>query len=239
MNLPIRQMTPEGVAQFQQWILEGAVGPLPRHILVSDECATFMSPQVTIDTSKNFPNKLQLAIYLKSKLEPYNLASLDYSHGVWTWLSAAYFDILAPIDASGSRKNLSTEAGCPAYIWRPDAANFGRKFYRHRVGFSVKVLDTLGVDDAAPLLDSVPGKLSSYCEHNYARQGSGIEFTLAIRLANKLFWNGHKLKANCTKNVRGSVIHMHRWISQLSVNYDVTKMTLSELIAMLPPELKR
>lgn len=239
MNFPIRQMTPEGAAQFQEWIENGALGDLPGHIIHSEECATLMSPEVTIDLQQKFVNRLQLAMYLQPKLAAYNIAKSDYSHGVWTWLSAAYFEILAPRGSDGARKNLSNEANCPAYIWRPTATNFVRKFYRHRVGSAIKIFESLGLDDAAPLLDSEPGKLSSYCEHNYARLGGGLEFTLSIRLANKLFWNGRRLKANCTKTGPGTVEHLHRWISQLSVNYDVTKMTLSELMAMLPPELKR
>lgn len=105
MNLPIRQMTPEGVAHFEQWILDGANGPVPKHIILSDECATFMSPQVTVDTEQPFPNKFQMALYIHDKLAPYNIASLGYSHGVWTWLSAVYFDVLAPFDAAVGVKN--------------------------------------------------------------------------------------------------------------------------------------
>jgi len=239
MNLPIREMTPEGVAQFQQWITEGAIGTVPRHIIHSNECATLLTPEVTIDPEKKFTNRLQMAMYLQAKISVYNIARTDYSHGVWNWLSAAYFEILAPRGKDGLRKNFSKEADSPAYIWRPNSASFGRKFYRHRVGFAIKILDALGREDAAPLLDSDPGVLSSYCEENYARVGGGVEFTHSIKLANMLFWNGHSLRSNWKKNVPGGLIHMHRWISQLSVNYDVTKMTLSELKAKLPSELKR
>lgn len=240
MNLPIREMTPEGVAQFQQWINEGAIGTVPRHIIHSSECATLLTPEVTIDAEKKFTNRLQMAMYLQAKLAVYNIARTDYSHGVWNWLSAAYFEILAPRGKNGERKHFSEESDSPAYIWRPNSMNFYRyKFYRHRVGFAVKILESLGRDDAAPLLDSDPGVLSSYCEENYARVGSAVDFTLSIKLANTLFWNGHSLKSNWKKNIPGGLINMHRWISQLSLNYDVTKMTLSELKAKLPPELKR
>lgn len=239
MTMSVRQLTSEGVAQFQQWIVNGAAGHVPRHIIYSDECSKPMLPDVVIDPAKKFTNRLQMAMYLKVKLEPFKIPLSDYSHGVWNWLSAAYFEALAPRGQDGERKHLSVEADCPVYIWKPDAASFGRKFYRHRVGFGVKILESLGVDDAAPLLDSPPWELSSYCEHNYARLGGGIEFSLSVRLANSIFWKGGRLKANCTKNVPGSLIHMNRWLAQLSVNYDVTKMTLSELRGKLPPELAR
>jgi hypothetical protein len=198
-----------------------------------------MSPEVTIETDKKFANRLQMAMYLQSKLDRYKIPAPDYAHGVWTWLSAAYFETLAPRGKDGERVHFSQEAEFPAYIWKPNSSGFGRKFYRHRVGFAVKILDVLGRDHAAPLLDSEPGVLSSYCEENYARVGGGIEFTLSIKLANSLFWNGHNLKAGWKKNLPGGLIHMHRWISQLSVNYDVTKMTLPELRAKLPPEFRR
>ena len=239
MILPVRQMTPEGVAQFQEWLANGAAGHVPRHIIYSDDCSKLMSPEVTIDTDKKFANRLQMAMYLQSRLEPYKIPAPDYAHGVWTWLSAAYFETLAPRDKNGERVHFSTAADFPAYIWKPSASNFGRKFYLHRIGFAVKILEVLGRDEAVPLLDSDPGECSAYCEENYARVGGGIEFTLSIKLANSLFWNGRNLKTGWKKNVPGGLIHMHRWISQLSVNYDVTKMTLSELMAMLPPELKR
>ncbi len=237
MILPVRQMTPEGVAHFQEWLANGAAGNVPRHIIHSDGCAKLMTPEVTIDTDKKFANRLQMGMYLQARLEPYKIPAPDYAHGVWTWLSASYFETLAPRGNDGERVHFSQEADSPAYIWKPNAPGFGRKFYRHRVGFAVKILEVLGRDDAAPLLDSEPGVLSSYCEENYARVGGGIEFTLSIKLANSLFWNGRNLKAGWKKNAPGGLIHMHRWISQLSVNYDVTKMTLSELRAKLPPEL--
>jgi len=239
MIIPVRQMTPEGVAQFQEWLANGAAGHVPRHIIYSDDCSKLMSPEVSIDTDKKFTNRLLMALYLQSKLVPYKIATPDYAHGVWTWLSAAYFETLAPRGKDGERIHFSKEADFPAYIWKPNASGFGRKFYRHRVGFAVKILEVLGRDEAIPLLDSEPGVLSSYCEENYARVGGGIEFTLSIKLANSLFWNGHNLKSGWKKNIPGGLIHMHRWISQLSVNYDVTKMTLTELRKKLPPELSR
>ena len=239
MSLSVRQMTPEGVAQFQEWLSNGAAGHVPRHIIYSDDCSKLMSPEVTIDTDKKFKNRLMLALYLQSKLAPYKIPTPDYAHGVWSWLSAAFFESLAPRGKDGERIHFSKEVDFPAYIWKPNAPGFGRKFYRHRVGFAVKILDVLGRDEAVPLLDSEPGVLSSYCEENYARVGGGIEFTLSIKLANSLFWNGHNLKSGWKKNIPGGLIHMHRWISQLSVNYDVTKMTLPELRKKLPPELSR
>lgn len=238
MNIPVRELTPEGVAQFQQWIVNGAVGNVPRHIIFSDECSKSMSPEINIDPDKKFETRMLMAMYLQAKLEPFKIPTADYSHGVWNWLSAAYFEVLAPRGKDGERKNLSIEADCPAYIWKPMSASFGRKFYRHRIGFAVKIVQTLGMTEATPLLISEPGKLSSYCEHNYARLGGGIEFTLSIELANSLFWRNNRLKPNCTKNVPGSLIHMHRWLSQLSVNFDITKMSLKELKGMLPPELR-
>lgn len=239
MILSLRQLTPEGTSQFQQWIANGAAGQVPRHIIHSEICAAPITPEVAVDTEKKFTNRLQMAMYLQGKLAPLKIPATDYAHGVWNWLSAAYFETLAPRGKDGARVHFSTEADCPAYIWKPNSPSFGRKFYRHRIGFAVKVLDVLGINDATPLLDSEPGVLSSYCEENYARVGGGIEFTLSIKLANLLFWNGHSLKANWKKNRPGGLIHMHRWISQLSVNYDVSRMTLPELRAKLPPELTR
>lgn len=239
MSLQVRQLNSEGISQFQEWLSNGAVGQVPKHIIHSESCSSAMTPNVSVDAEKKFGNRLQMAVYLHNRLSSFNIPATDYTHGVWNWLSAAFFETLAPRGKDGIRRHFSTESDFPAYIWRPNSPSFGRKFYRHRVGFAVKIIETLGVNDATPLLDSEPGELSSYCEENYARVGGGIEFTLSIQLANYLFWNGHRLKANWKKNSPGGLIHMHRWISQLSVNYDVTKMTLPELIKKLPRELMK
>ena len=36
----------------------------------------------------------------------------------------------------------------------------------------------------------------------------------------------------------GSLAHLHRWIGQLSLNYDISRLSLSEIEAMLPSEFR-
>jgi hypothetical protein len=37
----------------------------------------------------------------------------------------------------------------------------------------------------------------------------------------------------------GSLAHLHRWIGQLSLNYDISRLTLQEIESLLPAEFRQ
>ena len=88
---------------------------------------------------------------------------------------------------------------------------------------------------------SAPSVLSDYCEQNYARISAGRYDKLSITLANKIYWDRQTMKPKKKFNdgKSGSLAHLHRWIGQLSLNYDISRLSLAEIEALLPLEFRQ
>ncbi len=229
--------TPSGVAAFRDWLATGAPGEVPASLVEEGACCEYVAGRLEIDETKTFGSRFEIALYVKSVLDRKGLAHFPLSSGVWSWLSAIYLDVLAPLDDAGGRPKLSRELDAPAYIFHPNS----RKFYRHRIGAAVMMLAQLGERDAEPLLCSAPSVLSDYCEQNYARISAGRYDKLSITLANKIYWDWQSMKPKKKFNdgKSGSLAHLHRWIGQLSLNYDISRLSLAEIEALLPLEFRQ
>lgn len=228
--------TPHGISDFRHWLAAGANGAVPSALIEPGLNCEIVSGELQIDEEKTFATRYEMAVYILDILESKGLAYFPPSSGVWSWLSAVYLDVLAPLDEEGRRPRLSREVDAPAYIFSTNS----RKFYRHRIGAAVIMLAQVGTQDAVPLLGSAPWVLSDYCEQNYARLSAGRYDKLSITLANKIYWNwtARKPKNKWNDGLAGSFPHLHRWIGQLSLNYDISRLSLSEVLNLLPREFK-
>ena len=228
--------TQSGVAAFREWLATGAPGDVPSSLIDEGTNCEIVPGRLEIDEHMLFNSRYDMAVYIKAVLDKKGMAHFPVSSGIWSWLSAVYLDVLAPLDGSGSRPKLSREMDSPAYIFNPNP----RKFYRHRIGAGVMTLAQLGEQEAKPLLCAAPWVLSDYCEQNYARISAGRYDKLSITLANKIYWDrgAMKTKKKYDDGKPGSLAHLHRWIGQLSLNYDISRLSLSEIEAMLPSEFR-
>ena len=213
--------TPNGVANFRHWLATGATGAVPHALIEPGENCEIIAGRLPIDEEKTFNTRYEMAVYLIKILESKGLVNFPPSSGLWSWLSAVYMEVLAPMDEYGQRPRLSREIDAPAYIFSTNS----RKFYRHRIGAAVIMLAQVGTRDAVPLLGSPPWVLSDYCEQNYSRISAGRYNKLSIALANKIYWNwdAQKPKNKWNDGMAGSLSHLHRWIGQLSLNYDISR----------------
>jgi hypothetical protein len=229
--------TTAGVAAFRDWLASGASGGVPSVLIEEGANCEFVPGSLDIDEGMVFGSRYEMAVYIKSVLDRKGLKHFPPSSGVWSWLSAIYLDVLAPLDSAGDRPRLSREMDSPAYIFHANS----RKFYRHRVGAAVMMLAQLGEYEAKPLLCSAPWVLSDYCEQNYARISAGRYDKLSITIANKLYWDRvlMKPKKKYDDGKPGSLAHLHRWIGQLSLNYDISRLSLLEVEALLPAEFRQ
>jgi hypothetical protein len=155
--------------------------------------------------------------------------------GIWSWLSAYYFEELTSFMTKGGKTkiSISKEQEFPAYIWN---TNF-KKAYRHRIGHGVFMIRHLGKELSKPMLLSAPGSMSDYCEQTFARVGSYREKTV-IEAAHSIYFDGKRVIPGSSGDRRWALQHLHRDVSQYLVNYELHEMKKEELLDFLHPSFK-
>ena len=184
-----------------------------------------------------FPTRYDLCSQLYDALE--DSAAMDRlkpGDGIWSWLSAYYFEDLATSTTKGGKTkiHISKEQEFPAYVWN---ANF-KKAYRHRIGHGVFMIRHLGKELSKPMLLSVPGSMSDYCEQTFARVGSYREKTV-IEAAHSIYFDGKRVLPGSSGERRWALQHLHRDVGQYLVNYELHEMKKEELLDFLPPSFKK
>lgn len=155
---------------------------------------------------------------------------LNPGDSVWAWLSAYYFsDLTSMRNSDGSlRRQLSKEENFPAYIWDGEP----RKFYRHRIGHGLYMLNHLGKELSKPMLLSHSGSMSDYCEQTFARIGSYRERAV-IEAANSIYFDGRQIIPGSSGERRWGLQHLQREVAQYLVNFELFEVTKDELLALL------
>lgn len=216
--------------------------PTPKDIALVKALA--MNPSFSEVTDKKvnlpngpFPTRFELCSKLHDALEDsVAMDRLKPGDGIWSWLSAYYFEELTTFTSKKGKVKLSvsTEQEFPAYIWN---ANF-KKAYRHRIGHGVFMIRHLGKELSKPMLLSAPGSMSDYCEQTFARVGSYREKTV-IEAAHSIFYDGKQVIPGSSGERRWALQHLHRDVGQYLVNYELHEMKPDELLEFLPPSFKK
>lgn len=183
-----------------------------------------------------FPTRYDLCVKLYDALEDsVAMERLKPGDGIWTWLSAYYFEELTSFTSKGGKTKLSIskEQEFPAYIWN---TNF-KKAYRHRIGHGVFMIRHLGKELSKPMLLSAPGSMSDYCEQTFARVGSYREKTV-IEAAHSIYFDGKRVLPGSSGERRWALQHLHRDVAQYLVNYELHEMKKEELLEFLPTAFK-
>ncbi len=180
-----------------------------------------------------FPTRYDLCSRLYDALEDsVAMERLKPGDGIWSWLSAYYFEELTSFTtkAGKTKISISKEQEFPAYVWN---TNF-KKAYRHRIGHGVFMIRHLGKDLSKPMMLSAPGSMSDYCEQTFARVGSYREKTV-IEAAHSIYFDGKRVLPGSSSERRWALQHLHRDVSQYLVNYELHEMKKEELLEFLPP----
>ncbi len=183
-----------------------------------------------------FPTRYDLCSRLYDALEDsVAMERLKPGDGIWSWLSAYYFEELTSFTtkAGKTKISISKEQEFPAYVWN---TNF-KKAYRHRIGHGVFMIRHLGKELSKPMMLSAPGSMSDYCEQTFARVGSYREKTV-IEAAHYIYFDGKRVIPGSSGDRRWALQHLHRDVSQYLVNYELHEMKKEELLDFLPPSFK-
>ena len=183
-----------------------------------------------------FPTRYELCSKLYDALEDsIAMERLKPGEGIWSWLSAYYFEELTTFTTKGGKTKISVskEHEFPAYVWNTSF----QKAYRHRIGHGVFMIKHLGKELSKPMLLSAPGSMSDYCEQTFARVGSYREKSV-IEAANSIYFDGKRIIPGSAGERRWALQHLHRDVAQYLVNFELHEMKKEELLMFLPSAFK-
>lgn len=185
-----------------------------------------------IDEKKSFQSRLEVGKYLDAQLPNESNEIVPDNDGLWSWISALYFEQLLETKSSNSFKLWSEYR----YIF----LNEPRRFYRHLVFTPFWIYRTRGEDVAKFFVSVAPHTGGDAVEQLYSRVGYFVQIPSLVETALELYVDpkSKKLKAGTTsKNKPGGAIRLAMQIpQQLSMTYDLSTMSKEEILNILPQE---
>lgn len=232
--MQFRRFNDHGIETFRKHIEELRIDPkasFPRNILSDEALTEVLRPNISA-SEEVFENRMEFAKWLSN-------ASLDSQAepprsdvGFWTWLTAALFDQVCPVDGNGKRK-VGAEA---RYI--PDLTKWTRR-YRHLLAnpFNVYQLHRDNPDRAAVALINplhTPGELTE----QFTGRLELVSCPGTMSLASALFIDpitGQRRKGASGKAAR----RLGKIMNQYTRTWDIPIVDSVEFAQLLPVEFNR
>lgn len=233
MSTSLRAFNDAGIAEFHshlERVRTSTADAVPPDLYLSDEYSGIVSPEVQI-RQVVFETKLEAARYLFGIVQQ-QLSQHFENVGLWTWLSAFYFDSVCPVEEDGARKPRSDYR----HILQP-----GRDwwhFYRHLLAGPVRTYAFHG-EEAKLLLSGPVHRMGDFVEQLCSRQEIAANRGL-VEAATRLYWDdkSQRPKRGAAPNRRkpGTLRRFVDIIQQLELTYDLYSMNGAEILTLLPNE---
>lgn len=230
----IRQLTPAGIEEFQDFISarrsDSAV-VWPGELLTSSQCSTSLAGAGEVEAVA-FATRLDLARYLHDRLGGLSREQVDGNAGLWSWLALYYWDQLTPGDRVGEpyRYILATGGGThelwhsyrhllasPYLVYRANPEHFSRSLLRG------------AVFEHGEMAEQLVSSMDLVTNPGIVEAVDTLYFDLAT----------NNLRVGARGKGAGSVRRLVAVIRQLDLTFDLYQMSSSEIIALLPPEFDR
>ena len=152
--------------------------------------------------------------------------------GVWTWLSYAWFDRIAPkIDGFRRVKEISSYVYVQSY----------RRSYRHIIASAYQLYTSLGSSLSKLFLECEINKHNDFVEQ-LASSGYIVSNRSIIEAAHKLYWDSQNERPKLGAQNRGKPGTLRRFkdvLGRLEINFDIYTASLDQILDLLPTEFKR
>jgi len=236
MSDKIREFNAKGINAFRIYLDEiknGIRNDLPKDFVHKKTLTKELSVSINKGVD-DFENKYDMAKYLYQELVVGNPVKNIWSKvGVWSWLSAYYFDLVCP-DMDGVRK--------PGEDYRHilEVSRLGggwSRFYRHLIASPVRLF-AFSLASSRILLSANFYENGDFIEQFASKKEYAGNRTI-ISVLNRMYFdeNNNKAKRGAqTKNRPGTHRRYLTILEQLLLNYDIQTMTDDELISLLPDE---
>jgi len=231
----IRYFNEDGLNEFERIIGEirnGTLNAVPEDLVYGSNYTELLDPEVSIELV-DFKNKKELVPYLTDRLNLRTNKHLYFDKGMWSWLSAFYFDNICPVDGHGKRKVNES-----AFYLLRDPKNY-TKYYRHTLAYPCRIYSELG-DSSKIFLIGTFQKRGEITEQFGAYQEIALNKGI-LDAANQMYWDESKenLKRGAAGKGAGSARRLVRIIRQYQMTYDLNSMKGNEIVELLPQEFAK
>jgi len=233
MTTDLREFNDDGIRQFREFfnkIVANDVDQDFSELLTDDRFTSIIKKDLILEPQLP-PSKLEAAAYLHKIIDPLLIENKFYRPGLWTWLSAFYFDSICPINKDGTRDVYKE----PKYI-----LTRGRVNYRHLLAGPVQVYHSYGntshillsgkVAVGGEMYEQLAGKM-------YIASMKGI-----VQAVDMLYWDVEKdqpIIGATSRNKPGNVRRFGDIMKQFKLTYNLTAMDGPEIISLLPKEFDK
>lgn len=234
-EVSVRAFNEEGLVEFERIISEirnGAMKEVPSTLLFDEQFSEAYEPIINIE-NVDYKNKSELVSYLVSQLNLRTSKHLYFNTGIWTWLSAFYFDNICPVDGNGKRKVNES-----AFYVLKDPKNY-TKYYRHLLAYPCRLYSELDQSSKIFLIGTFQ-KRGEITEQFGAYQEIALNKGI-LDAANILYWDDttENLKRGAAGKGAGSARRLVRIIRQYQMTYDLNTMKGEEIVDLLPNEFAK
>lgn len=238
MKIPLRIFNESGIEKFREYIesvADGSTELMPESLIKSDEYSAENKLRIEIEQLV-FTTKKEITEYLHDIISKLEEEEVYYSTGLWTWLSAFYFDTVCPLIEDGTRK---PHAEVRHIL---NTQHWGR-YYRHLLATPVRLYAELGELSKIYLAGS-PDRHGDLLEQLASTQEIATARGI-VEAATLLYWDesaggirrGATSKGSSGKGTPGGVRRFARAIiPQFQMTYDINAMSGEEILKLLPEE---
>lgn len=228
---PLRVLNAAGVDRFRTTLARmrrDASTPPPFELLDDPEYSEAPSVDVELAPAR-FANRLTLARYLCTALEPIPFDEIERNRGLWAWLSLWLFDTVCPPRADGGRRPGQTYRHIPDFSYRHRHRHLllgpYELFRRH--GPRALVLLTSAPHEATRLYQDIASR------RDLVANAGVIEAALLLYMDRRTASVRRGVHSDA---VPGNVRRFIRVLQQLDLNFDIYGMTGRQIVALLPAE---
>jgi len=231
----LKRFNAQGIEKFhsilQQYRL-GANVVAPLQILESQQFTETLATRVDIPVTI-FTTRMELARSISDAVKRASLPDDMLDIGLWSWLSAAYFDTVCPIGKNGLRNILSDYRYIPS--------NSYKNFYRHLIRGPVRIyrLFLESPEMASIVLCQQPSMPGDFVEQLASRQ-ERVTSRAVIGAATILYFDESRRmpRRGSAPNSRkpGTLRRYIDILDQLELTYDLYSISSQELLNLLPTE---
>lgn len=236
MSSELRKLNEKGVRAFSDWLSNGAVGPVPMHLL-SDPNTSDKLPIPILPSRREFGDRMEFGVYLNELLKGLDTVLISRDQGLWTALAMVWFDLLCPPDEGGGRK-VDKE-------YRYVLSGSFQTYYRHLVRTPWQLVRDHGEDARFMLIrpKAVANPLSVHGE--ILEQFGGRQRVFGskpiIRAANAMYLDPATLRPRrgVAGSGHGAAVRFGKVVRQLDLTFDPEVMSTDQFIAILPKEFAK
>ena len=249
MTQVVREFTSEGIKEFSLILAQEREKVKPSqpskvdknflatiHQLSNDSVLTKSSSfEGSINLSRKFESRLSLGQYLNQILPELSLVQYE-NIGLWSWISAAYFDQLLKASNRGNTFDLWS-----SYRYIPlEYSKF--RYYRHLAFMSFYVTRQLGENAAKLFLSRPLYEHSDTFEQLYTSDKDFLTTPALIDIAVELYLKSDGIgmkKKSVGRKTPGSLWRLGNIVAkQLLMNFDLHSMDKQQVYQLLPEEFE-